>query len=425
MSNIFQVPYSHVLKLHASAGCNPTSALRFCIQLPLKRVQVLAQKRHTSSLGCSSSSPTTCLFDLVILSFPGQGHPDSPEEPPKAELFHILTSAPHHLNLYEQRAVSVYRWRSKPEVASHESIVLQPWTSGEDPRPLDVYLRIHLVLESMETGKPSIIAQSVRYTDQMKWICDRWVPLAPIQDIMTAFLEDEALYGYFSGSTCVEFVERMIETIRFFPERFDLVVTPEHRGRQGNAPRLQERALVAMADMSLTFAIFDQLLIPMILLSLLQGPFKSLSLVYFGLVGLKEVLLVVAIATKSKAEFTAAAAGQFIKGHWGTIIRFVIMQVFLVGSLWLCVQNKMAVLGPLVTWNFVRKFLNDDGYRGGQHWETGEGGTCFAISVLVFRCVMLVILFLPVPWVLQVFAAVLCLVTRKQVEYVFAVRPTE
>ncbi len=201
------------------------------------------------------------------------------------------------MDVNAERVLTLYRWRSKPEVTSHESLVIQPWTAGPDSEPLDLFVRIHLVLESTEPldeAKPKVLSEVVPYREEMKYMHECFVrSLTLFGDLMMFKLHHgHKSYDIWSGKTCVDFAEMTFQVLSLSKGVGQARgVPPEHQRRQRNVTPLWERALVALADVHKIITLVEVFHHLVFFLALLGDPFVGLGGVYMGLVLVREAFV--------------------------------------------------------------------------------------------------------------------------------------
>ncbi len=359
-------------------------------------------------------------------------------------LFDILKADPYNLDLHAERILTVYRWRSKPEFTSHESVVLQPWSSGPNPKPLDIYLRIHLVLDSPDAVKPKVVSQILPYKKGMLYVCESKVLLAFQEKIMNDYLMSLGLYGY--ESSCITFAEMQLRVLSTNAVKVDQV-SSEHHNRQKNTTPLRDQAKLFLANVGQVIFLSDNFHDLIFFLALLGGPFVGFGVVYFIFAAFTEAIQGVEFTFHTYHGVGAACRRFWIRySHLSfkefvstlyekellkvvvvsveTALRLSCMFLFKVWVIWLWSQGSLSILGPLILENSICCFMSmfEEVIKGPNMWGSRErlmvvnwcGSFPQAVVWVVhrrfFKFLLSLMLFLSGPWLILGSLAVLCLV---------------
>ncbi len=164
-------------------------------------------------------------------------------------------------------------------------MVLQPWSSGLNPKPLDIYLRIHLVLDSSDAVKPTIVSQIVPYREQMQYVCESKTQLNFEERIMKDRVRTLARYGY--DVSCVTFSENVLDSLvkhRVVVRQQEPSVqqqSKEHQDRQRNTTTIGDYAKVLLANVEQVVFVSENFYDLVFFVALLGGPFVGLGVLYF------------------------------------------------------------------------------------------------------------------------------------------------
>ncbi len=343
----------------------------------------------------------------------------------------MLKVDPYNLDLHAERIPTVYRWRSKPEFTSHESVVLQPWSSGPNPKPLDIYLRIHLVLDSCDMSRPLVESQVVSHREEMYCVCEIQTWLTFQEEILHDLIRSLGDYSY--EASCITFAESVLEAL----SRSAVI--------QRNTMPLWDQAKVFLANVVQVIHLFDNFHDLVFFCGLLGSPFTCIGAAYFAFAALIQAFQGIGFARNAFCTVGGACRKFWIQNshlsiqEFGSILyregllKAIVltlemelclscMFVFRIWVFWLWTQGSVSILAILVLENSIQIFMGIfKDITGPILWGSSDTGivvnwcgTLLQTIICVghkrfFKFALSLMLFLPAPWLLPGSLTVLCI----------------